>query len=48
MVTIKHDNMIYHGIILEWLSENVFIFGFRIGGQNYEWKCDRDYWEVYL
>jgi hypothetical protein len=48
IATIKHDNSIYHGVILRWINPNTFIFGFRVNGKNYEWECHRDYWEVIL
>lgn len=45
MATIIHENQIYHGIILHKFNGG-FIFGFRVGGRNYEWNCRYDYWRL--
>lgn len=48
IATIRHKGMLYHGVILEWIVPDLFIFAFRVNGRNYIWECNRDYWEVIL
>ncbi len=47
-VTIRHENLVYHGVILKWVALDIFIFAFRANGRNYVWECKRDYREVIL
>lgn len=46
IATIKHNDIMYHGVILKWINSNTFIFGFRVNGKNYIWECHCNYWEV--
>jgi hypothetical protein len=41
----KEYPAIYHGIILSRDQNNgSFEFAFRVGGKNYVWSCQLDYW----
>lgn len=42
----NNQRIIYHGVVLQWINDNEWIFGFRNNGKNYIWHCNRDYWKL--